>query len=252
MKNDEIKRAEKIKLLGYQSIVGEIECRTGLRIGGGSEVIEIGGLDNPVIKHPITGEPYIPGSSLKGKMRSLLELKIEKIGKDGEVHKYVKECGVDCQICRLFGIGGAEGSPFGPGRLIIRDSKILRINEQPEWDRDLKKTEIKWENVINRIKGTADPRQMERVPAGTIFELRIDYRVFSVKYPDTDEDNGATDIRLFDWVFKGLKLIEQDTLGGSGSRGYGKVSFGTVAVTDLNGTKRQVDINADIHMGDIN
>lgn len=239
--------ADKIKLLGYQKIEGKIECLTGLRIGGGTEVIEIGGLDNTILKHPVTGEPYIPGSSLKGKMRSLLELYLDKVGKGGNVHTYSSEnCGFNCEICRLFGVGGAEGSPFGSGRLIVRDAKIECIEGQ-RWEQDLTKTEIKWENVINRIKGTAEhPRQMERVPAGTVFGFRMDYRIFSVKENEGHEDEGKVDKDIFEWVMKGLKLIELDTLGGSGSRGYGRVTFGTVTVTDLNGNEKTVNIGNDI------
>lgn len=240
--------ADKIRLLGYQKIEGKIECLTGLRIGGGTEVIEIGGLDNTILKHPVTGEPYIPGSSLKGKMRSLVELRRDKVGKEGIVHTYSSErCKFDCEICRLFGVGGAEGSPFGPGRLIARDAKIDHINGQLEWEQNLTLTEVKWENVINRIKGTAEhPRQMERVPAGTVFRFNMDYRIFSVKEKDGREDEGSVDKQLFEWVLIGLKLIEQDTLGGSGSRGYGKVSFGTVKVTYIDGTQKEINIGNDI------
>ena len=248
MTPDKMIIADKIQLLGYQKIEGKIECLTGLRIGGGTEVIEIGGLDNTILKHPVTGEPYIPGSSLKGKMRSLLELYLDKVGKGGVVHTYSSEnCGFNCEICRLFGVGGAEGSPFGAGRLIVRDANIESINGQQPWERNLTMTEIKWENVINRIKGTAEhPRQMERVPAGTFFKFRIDYRMFSVKEKEGQEDNGNGDTKLFEWVLKGLKLIELDTLGGSGSRGYGRVSFGTVTVTDIDGKERTVNIGNDI------
>lgn len=54
-------------------ISGILECVTGTRIGGTQEKFEIGGIDNPVIKDPLTDLPYIPGSSLKGKLRHLLE-----------------------------------------------------------------------------------------------------------------------------------------------------------------------------------
>ncbi len=230
-------KVEKIKLKGFNSIEGEIECLTGLRIGGGSEVIEIGGLDNPVIKHPVTKEAYIPGSSMKGKMRSLLELIFQKVGGDGKVHEYSEECGFECPICRIFGVGGSKGSPFGPGRLIVRDATIYKINGQPPWAIDNKLTEIKWENVIDRIKGTAEhPRQMERVPSGAIFKFRMDYRVFSLTFDDGTIDDGTIDQNLFNTLLKGLKLIELDTLGGSGSRGYGRVSFGEVMITHYDGT----------------
>ena len=60
-----------MKLVRIYTITGTIETVTGLHIGAGKDSIEIGGMDNPVIKHPHTGEHYIPGSSLKGKVRSL-------------------------------------------------------------------------------------------------------------------------------------------------------------------------------------
>lgn len=223
-----------IQLLGYQKITGKITCLTGLRIGGSSEVIEIGGLDNPVIKHPITNEPYVPGSSLKGKMRALLEFKLNKVHPEGNVHEYdQKTCEQNCAICRIFGVAKGEGSPFGPSRLIVRDAQLVSNGST-----DKTKTERKWENVINRIKGSAEhPRQMERVPAGSVFEFEMDYRVF-----DVDGDKGNTDLELFAHVLRGLRLIELDTLGGSGSRGYGKVSFGTVDITLLNGTSKQIKV----------
>ncbi len=223
-----------IQLLGYQRITGTLTCVTGLRIGGSSEVIEIGGLDNPIIKHPVTGVPYVPGSSLKGKMRALLEFKLGKVDPKGEVHQYdVNTCKQTCPICRVFGVAKGEGSPFGPGRLIVRDAELVSNGSA-----DKTATERKWENVINRIKGSAEhPRQMERVPAGTEFKFEMDYRVF-----DVDGDKGATDLGLFAHVLRGLRLIELDTLGGSGSRGYGKVSFGTVTIHKLDGTTETREI----------
>ncbi len=240
-----------IQLLGYQKIEGTITCLTGLRIGGSSEVIEIGGLDNPIIKHPLTKEPYVPGSSLKGKMRALLEMHYGMIDgrakiKDSEGRERVNKAfgdvhswgGVGCKreqcpICRVFGVAKGEGSPFGPGRLIVRDAKLVSNGGA-----DKAVTERKWENVINRIKGSAEhPRQMERVPAGAEFEFEMDYRVF-----DVDDDEGKTDLDLFAHVLRGLRLIELDTLGGSGSRGYGKVSFGTVTIHKLDGTTETREI----------
>lgn len=223
-----------IQLLGYQKITGKMTCITGLRIGGSSEVIEIGGLDNPVIKHPLTNEPYVPGSSLKGKMRALLEFKLNKVHPEGKVHEYDEtKCQSNCPICRIFGVAKGEGSPFGPSRLIVRDAKLISNGTA-----DKTKTERKWENVINRIKGSAEhPRQMERVPADSVFEFEMDYRVF-----DVDGDEGKTDLSLFAHVLLGLRLIELDTLGGSGSRGYGKVSFGTVTIHKLDGTTETREI----------
>lgn len=232
-----------LELLGYQKIEGTIKCKTGLRIGGGGETIEIGGLDNPVIKHPISQHPYIPGSSIKGKMRSLLELKLNKIGREGEVHQYKEdECGFDCPVCRIFGVAAGAGSPFGPGRLIVRDARLESLEGQVE--DNLTQTEIKWENVVNRIRGSAEhPRQMERVPAGAEFSFEMNYRVFNAIDQNGKGDEGKVDLELFGYVLKGLKLLEMDTLGGSGSRGYGKIDFGTVTVTYLDGSIKEIPIN---------
>jgi len=235
--------AYRIELLGYQHIKGKIKCLTGLRIGGASDVIEIGGLDNPIIKHPLTKEPYIPGSSLKGKMRSLLELYENKIDSSGNVCS----CGEpDCVVCRLFGISGSQGSKFGPGRLIVRDAKLCSIDDgQPGRKRNLKQTEIKYENVINRIKGTAEhPRQMERVPAGAVFDFSMSYRVFSVQNDkESTPDNGTKDKEFFDTIFKCMRLLEKDTLGSSGSRGYGQIRFEDINVTYLDGSSQKITLD---------
>jgi len=237
--------SEKMQLKDYLTLRGRLRCVTGLRIGGAAETIEIGGLDNPIIKHPLTGLPYVPGSSLKGKMRALLELRLDKIDPRpevdgrrnrnyGEVHRpggYGCE-GEGCPICRIFGSNAGEGK-IGPSRLIVRDAYLTG-----EWEEKIKErllegepvTEIKYENTINRITAMANPRQMERVPAGVEFAFEIGYRVFDIG------DGGATDRRLFQHVIEGLQLVTADTLGGSGSRGYGKVAFEGLTLINLEGT----------------
>jgi CRISPR-associated protein Csm3 len=236
--------SEKMQLKDYLTLRGTLRCVTGLRIGGSAEMIEIGGLDNPIIKDPLTGLPYVPGSSLKGKMRALLELRLDKIdprpevdgrrNRDyGAVHRPGGHgCeGETCPICRIFGSNAGEGE-LGPGRLIVRDAYLTG-----EWETKIQQrllegepvTEIKYENTINRITAMANPRQMERVPAGVEFQFEIGYRVF-----DTG-DGGATDREMFERVIEGLRLVEADTLGGSGSRGYGRVAFEGLKLTDLAG-----------------
>lgn len=225
-----------MKLLTHKIIKGEIECITGLHIGGSADTIEIGGMDNPIIKHPITGFPYIPGSSIKGKMRSLLELRYGLFERNGDAHRH---CGKkDCHICRIFGTS-ADTSEIGLGRLIVRDAHLTEnsIEELKKLKRDkgLPYSEEKYENSINRINARANPRPIERVPAGIRFNFELVYRIF-----DT-EDSGKTDIDLIRHVKEGLKLIENDALGGSGSRGSGKVKFNNIKIFDSSDLHKSED-----------
>lgn len=216
-----------MRLLTHKIIKGEIECITGLHIGGSADTIEIGGMDNPIIKHPITGFPYIPGSSIKGKMRSLLELKYGLFERNGDIHRYCDK--KDCPICRIFGTS-SDKSVIGIGRLIVRDAHLTEnsIDELKKLKRDkgLPYSEEKYENSINRINARANPRPIERVPAGIKFYFELVYRVFDI------DDSGKTDIDLIKYVKEGLKLIENDALGGSGSRGSGKVKFNDIKIFD--------------------
>lgn len=232
------KEVDKVKLRGYRNIEGIIEVITGLHIGGSTNIIEIGGKDNPVIRHPITKEPYIPGSSLKGKMRSLLEWKLGKLDANSEskdfggVHKWCKD--KHCPICVIFGTS-AEEAGIGPTRLVVRDAVLdekfrEKQKEKSTWT-VLDLTEDKYENTINRITARANPRNFERVVSGTQFSFSMSYRVF-------ENGNGeASDEELFKYVIEGLKLIERDTLGGAGSRGCGQVKF----MIKVDGVERSID-----------
>ena len=208
---------------------GEIEVLTGLHIGAGNDKVEIGGIDGPVIRNPFTREPYIPGSSIKGKMRALLEWKEGKVLPDGEPCS----CG-ECNICRVFGKGNAkqkkqdEDKPsqmIGPTRIIIRDAELSEksrkiFSEEKLFSEKKPIIEEKSENNINRITAAAVPRQMERVVPGVKFNFELVYRVI-----DTG-DNGDKDEKLFDEVvIEGLKLLQNDYLGGGGSRGNGRIKF---------------------------
>ncbi len=219
---DNMSEETKLKLKGYKVIKGMITCKTGLHIGGTAETIEIGGMDNPIIRDPITQLPYIPGSSIKGKMRSLLEWKLDNFELNGGVHQYgSRRCKErECPICRIFGTS-SDKAQIGPSRLIVRDA-FLTENSQKELKKKkgLMYAEEKTENTINRLSARANPRTQERVPADIVFELDMVYRVF-----DFENDEGKVDEKLFDYVKEGIKLIEMDALGGSGSRGYGKVKF---------------------------
>ena len=219
-----------MQLKAIKQITGIIRLRSGLHIGAGKDTVEIGGLDQPIIKHPVTGAPYIPGSSLKGKMRALLETSvffqnpgtnasILGLDKTGKVNGEPCGCGKkDCPACTLFGAHKApkECDPdLGPTRILVRDANLTQESEE-QFKSGRLPMEVKYENIINRIQGVAEhPRPLERVPAGTSFTLTIALKVF-----DTDVES-----ELLKHVWQGLKLIEMDALGGGGSRGSGQVSF---------------------------
>jgi CRISPR-associated protein Csm3 len=212
-------------------IEGIVVCKTGLHIGGSGGQIEIGSIvDLSLIKHPLFDEPYIPGSSLKGKLRSLLESKQtnyqwKKRRVDGkeEIYKDVTEtepCGcAECMICRVFGPHKNTGHKLGPSRLLVRDACLT-----PKWEEKFRQLraegnpfyEEKTENIINRMTSVAEhPRTQERVPAGAEFEFRIVLRVFE----------GDDEERMTQLIGEGLKMLQDDYLGGSGSRGYGEVEL---------------------------
>jgi CRISPR-associated protein Csm3 len=221
------------QLTAITTITATLELVTGLRIGAGDSEMHIGGVDNTVIKHPHTQSPYIPGSSLKGKMRSLLEwrsgaVREEALGwKDYESANGATQAEVK-RILQLFGISGdaklgvEQMSTIGPTRISFWD-----CNLNPEWEKQIRDdnfalTEVKSENRINRISGVAEhPRQTERVPAGAQFDFRLSIK----KLAGDSEDLMAT-------VLAGIKLLELDSVGGSGSRGYGKVKFVALKIDD--------------------
>ena len=205
-------------------IEGEIDCLTGLHIGAGGSSIEIGGIDDPIIRNPLTELPYIPGSSLKGKMRSLLEKNLEEekrlefgFNREREGIKRhecddIKQAKI-CPVCRLFGstAAGSENNNF-PARLIIRDGDLTDKNSLMK--DGLIVTEAKMENTIDRITAAAVPRTIERIPAGVKFNLNFVYHI--------NEDYQKEDLQN---ILLCLKLIEKDGLGGNISRGYGQVGF---------------------------
>ncbi len=217
-----------LKLKDIIILKGIIRCETGLRIGGEKSTIEIGGVDNPIIRNPIDDFPYIPGSSIKGKVRTLLEYALGKV--DSENPHSCNQS--DCPICLIFGRGKTDSTSTitGPSRAIFRDAYLTEESRKRLKELKIRKgllyVEEKTENVINRIKGTAQsPRTMERVPAGTEFEFEIVYRIFEVIDDKGKSDNGKTDIVNFKYLLNGLCFLQDDALGSSGSRGYGKVSI---------------------------
>ena len=214
-----------MQLTNIHILEATLILETGLHIGGGDSEIHIGGIDNEVIKHPVSGEPYIPGSSLKGKIRSLLEWKSGAVQeaplgkKEYDNTQNEQQAAGIKQILQLFGISGDTADEsfqkeIGHTRVSFWDCPLNRDYAERLRSDNLPLTEAKSENRINRIAGTADPRQTERVPAGAQFDFKL-----TVKQFDGDEE------ALLDTLLQGLKLLEWDSLGGSGSRGYGKVAF---------------------------
>lgn len=234
-----------MRLMGKLFINGRIKVLTGLCIGGSKSDVAIGDIDNCVVKTS-EGVPYIPGSSLKGKIRSLLEksdleniikrntkLGTEKGAKDAEgkttkINTGLCDCG-DCKICVIFGnAGDKRSSEAGPTRLVVRDChltpetrKQMEAKEGEFRELELIYTESKWENVINRLNSRAEhPRQTERVPRGAEFDFEMVFDFFE------KEDMGR-----FFYLISGLNLLEDDYLGGNGSRGYGRIEFKDVEIS---------------------
>ena len=213
-----------MQLTKIKQITGTLVLKSGLHIGGGDTEMSIGGIDNQVVKDPLSGLPYIPGSSLKGKIRSLLEWKLGLVlaanGNPFSFQQLEKNDTPQARdLLKLF--GGAPGgevdafvNAIGPTRLSFWDCPINQEWKERILDaRHLLATEAKSENSIDRIKGVAvNPRFTERVIAGTQFDFRLNLKVVD------SED-------LLPLLLQGLKLLEADSLGGSGSRGYGKIEF---------------------------
>lgn len=211
------------------SLNGQIEILTGLHIGGGDDTMKIGGIDNQVIKDINTNKPYIPGSSLKGKMRSLLEWNLGLVGvSDGNPFspKFLNNTIFNdptkkdeaINLIKLFGTNITKQDDevlknmklkIGITRISVSDCSLIEVTGQ-------KISEAKYENLIDRKSGTAQhPRQTERVPTGVKFDFNIKLKII-----DGDDESA-----LKSMVEKGLELVENDYLGGNGSRGYGRVTF---------------------------
>jgi CRISPR-associated protein Csm3 len=207
------------KLIKKIKLTYTLRLLTGLHVGGSSENVEIGGIDSPVIKLP-NGEPYIPGSSLKGKIRCLLEQA-----------RGAKLCG-NSKINKMF--GNADKDNPQPLKVIFRDAYLTKesLKKFEEYtNMDMPFTEQKSENVINRVNGKAEhPRQIERVPKGAEFGVEI---VLNIWDNDKEED-------LLNILEEGINLLKNDYLGGSGSRGYGQVEIEPVKkeyLSEQNGWK---------------
>ena len=217
-----------LKLVGKLILAGELHCETGLHIGAGKGSLEIGGADNPVVKDAF-GLPYIPGSSLRGRLRSLLEQSSgltvpaelvylsRRRGQEVRIHQSDRP---DDDICILFGRNpgrmervqgeNLDTTQATPARLAVFDSPLdpASITAQMRENLDDELTEVKSENAIDRITSQANPRTLERVPAGARFRIRMVLDVLC-----------AEDAALPGLLLQGLRLLEDDALGGGGSRG---------------------------------
>lgn len=207
-----------MQLLKKLEFSGIITLKTGLHIGGTNSAMSIGGIDKGVIRNPLNNQPFIPGTSLKGKMRSLLEVANGTFTDLGErkTPRYVSS--TTGAAADLF--GNATGNQTQkPSRLIVRDCALSNA-EAVAAKTEIPYTEGKTEVVIDRITSQANPRQMERVPAGAAFTLNLVLNIWEGESEDT----------LTADLFKALELLRDDYLGGSGSRGYGQIS---IDITDV-------------------
>lgn len=216
------------RLLYNVFIEYDIEVITGLAIGGSDTGIQIGGVDKVVIRNPFNDEPYIPGSSLRGKMRSSLEKAMglplrQKIGPRVTIHSANSQAEYDASpVCQLFGVTG-EHEWSRPSRLLVRDTPLSEETRLAMATRrlDMPYTEIKFEVAIDRITSAAVPRNMERVPAGSVFGPgQMVLNVYEGDPPD-----------LFNVLYNGMLLVEDGYLGGGGSRGSGQIRFRNLVIS---------------------
>lgn len=204
-------------MYGKILIEGKLEVVTGLHIGGSSSFAAIGALDSPVVRNSRDNQPMIPGSSLKGKMRSLLaRQRNQKISGNMDEDEE--------GTLRLF--GSAKNGNVRVGRLIFSD---LFLAEQDSLESPV---EVKFENSINRLTAVANPRQLERVIPGTQFNLKLLYELKDTTDREKEKHAEYYQGTEEEWILKdfqslidGMKLLELDYLGGSGTRGYGQVRF---------------------------
>ena len=183
--------------------------RTGMHIGGSAAFSAIGAVDSPVVRDPYTGQPIMPGSSLKGKLRTLLARSLSQ-----DIENMPKYDDDEPPVLRLFG----AANPVRRSRLQFADAFVTNANRMAA----VGLTEVKTENGISRGNAVANPRQIERVVAGTEFGVNI-------VYDAVDPDETRDDLTL---LAKGMKLLQLDYLGGHGSRGSGRVSLLDFHVTD--------------------
>lgn len=202
-------------------VKGNIKAETGIAIGGTNSSMGIGGVDKGVIRNPLNNQPYIPGSSLKGKLRSLLEISTGQIGNNrmGKVNNGPSAQAEHSSV-KLFGNSSGDNKQI-PSRVIVRDAYLASTQDggisldQFFKNTDLPFTEVKTEVVIDRITSAAMPRQLERIPAGSLFDFELVVNIFEGESADEQMKN----------LFQAIRLLQNDYIGGNGSRGSGQVSF---------------------------
>lgn len=196
-------------MTGKLIIKAVLEVKTGMHIGASNDYAPIGAVDSVFIRDTLTKEPIIPGSSIKGKMRTLLA----KV-RDSDNILPVPEKD-EAVILRLFGSAEKNNTLFS--RLQFSDCMVQKesIEMFNEIDTDTYLGEVKFENTINRGTGVANPRQIERVPAGMTFDFRLVYNI-------ENEEQLDEDMKV---LHDGLELLQLDYIGGHGSRGYGRIQF---------------------------
>jgi len=201
-----------MRKIGQNNITGVIHCISGLRVGGSDDLLQIGGTDLTCIKNPVTLQPYIPGSSIKGKMRSELEKKLGKFGgRDGNEPCSCK----NCLVCRIFGPHKEPHHNLGPTRIIVRDALLLEGGQ----------LELKPENIIDRKTGAAQhPRKVERVIADSKFGLKIGIQIWDLDDAASynDSTGGAA---LVEFVKDGLREVSNTGLGSGVSKGSGEIEL---------------------------
>jgi CRISPR-associated protein Csm3 len=210
----------------YREITGIVHCLSGLRVGGSDELLQIGGTDLTCIKHPVTLKPYIPGSSIKGKMRSELEQKEGKITADGKPCRCLQP---GCHVCRIFGPHAQTQHQFGPARIVVRDAQLKKGGE----------TEKKSSTAIDRTTGAAlrgALRTEERVVADSTFSLRIGVQVWDLdekaEYETLKKVKKIGGMALVAFVLDGLKLVQRTGLGSGVSKGSGEIQFEDLKLDD--------------------
>jgi len=202
-------------MYGKLEISGVIESLTGLHIGGGSQFAAIGAVDSVVIKDIQDDLPMIPGSSLKGKLRSLLSKQLS----DGNLPKEHNQD--DDRIKRLF--DHAESKNPKTSRIYFSDIFMSEESREELENSDMDATEIKFENTITRSTGVANPRQIERAIKGIKYNMSLIYNIENDS--EIEED--------FKLLMMAFKLLQYDYLGANGSRGYGRVDIKDLDVKAL-------------------